>query len=281
MRCQKGIKLKTGNRVPCGQCINCRINKGRKWTARLMLEWMMHPQPTYFLTLTYSDEHVPKTAIGDLTLRKKASRQWVNDTARDRYAGSFRYYLVGEYGDRTGRPHLHMAIFPRSDRQVAQIVDRWKYGFTTATEFTQQRAAYLCQYTTKKLTAPNDERLNEGMEPEFRTSSLSPPIGAASISALLHPYRRGAGKEIVATRGDVERSVRIGGKVFPLDAYILRRMRLELGIPLTHVGRMDANPNYLDWHETQEAEWNPKINEIQEYKHAQKKAINATRRAAI
>ena len=44
--------------VPCGRCINCRINRTREWTMRLIQEsdsWTN----TIFVTLTYQDTALP------------------------------------------------------------------------------------------------------------------------------------------------------------------------------------------------------------------------------
>lgn len=144
----------------------------------------------------------------------------------------------------------------------------------------QKRAAYLCHYTAKKLTKADDSRLQPDMEPEFRASSRVPPIGSAALPALVHPYRRGAGAKLLEERGDVERSVRIGGKVYPLDEFMLKKMREALGIPLTHTERM-AHPHYLLWHETQEAQWEPEIHRIKEKKLAKKKELRQTITASI
>ncbi len=55
---------------PCGQCQNCRINKQREWTGRILLEAQMYPISS-FVTLTYADEHetrIPHPEAKNLTL---------------------------------------------------------------------------------------------------------------------------------------------------------------------------------------------------------------------
>lgn len=252
--------------------MSCRINKGRKWTSRILLEQMFHPQRSWFVTLTYDENTVPRTGDGKPTLDKSAALNWIKNT-NNRIKGRFRYFVVGEYGDRTFRPHLHLAIFPDDDCSITDVLDRWTNGHTSLSEMDGKRAAYLCHYTAKKLTCPADERLEADMEPEFRASSRFPPIGSSALPALLHPYSQRAGSTLIAERGDVERTVRISGKIYPLDSYILRKMREALGIPLTHTGRIDSHPDYLHWHEVQEAQWEPEIHKEMEYRHAAKKKL--------
>lgn len=45
-------------RVPCGQCIECRLRYAREWAARCMIE-AEASTCAWFLTLTYDDTHLP------------------------------------------------------------------------------------------------------------------------------------------------------------------------------------------------------------------------------
>ena len=250
MRCFNGISLQD-QVVPCGQCMACRVNRGRIWSTRILCEQLMHPVRSWFVTLTYDDDNVPVTADHVPNLRRPEFEAWLKSTRRK--AGPFRYYAVGEYGDRTLRPHYHMALFPASDRQASRILDCWQLGFTSSTEINAARARYLAQYTTKKLTSADDERLSEGQEPEFRTSSTHPGLGYAIVGPIVARYRTASGRKIIEERGDVERCIRIDAKVHPLGDYLLGKIRAELGIPLLHRERLN-HEGYEEWHEIQEAE---------------------------
>lgn len=260
MICNKGILLKsTGKRVPCGQCMSCRINKGRKWTARILMELCTHDPryPPAFLTLTYREDTVPLTPDHDTTLEKKAITQWLNNQQKKH--GAFRYYLVGEYGDITKRPHYHLALFPTSHEQVLRLCQDWqkKSGFTSSTPLNAERAGYLANYCAKKLTKPDDDRLLPNQEPEFRTSSRQPPLGNDFAESIVKYYRSGKAAQILKQRGDVERTVRFYGRLYPLGDWILKKIRTELGIPLTHTERNDGHDNYWNFHAQQEAQWDP------------------------
>lgn len=256
MKCFNGVETSEGFR-PCRQCISCRINQQRKWAGRILLELAAHRGPVaQFVTLTYADEHLPRTEDDVPTLRKQQIKDFIKNFS-NRHS-PLRYFLVGEYGDLSLRPHYHLVIFPRSHSQVADFCEKWSFGFTSAYPVDEARARYIARYTVKKLTSDHDARLSPGQEPEFRSSSRVPPIGAPFIPTLVDIYSRGAGKKLVSERGDIERSFRLGKRIYPLDQYMLRKVRTALGIPLKHSDRAD-HPNYLQFHEVEEAECNPEI----------------------
>ncbi len=205
------------------------------------MEYVTHPGSSHFVTLTYDDEHLPVTADHVPTLRKSKFTKWIENTARA--AGAFRYYAVGEYGDDTLRPHYHLGLFSGSDSQAAAIINQWQNGFTSAFEFSAGRAAYLAKYSTKKLTSHTDSRLEANQEPEFRSSSRRPPLGVAFVPHIVRAYSTGAGAGVVAERGDIERTWRFGGKVYPIPRAILNRCRIALDIPTLHKDRLE-HPGY-------------------------------------
>jgi len=261
MRCYSGIKVKD-RIVPCRQCYPCRINIGRQWTSRILLEQKYNPTYSLFVTLTYDNDHLPREIDVDgapvESLKKKQFLQWINNSARK---FPYRYLAVGEYGDDSGRPHYHMAAFPKYcvDPYRAREVfdDLWPYGRTQVAEINDARAKYLAGYSVKKLTSADDWRLKGNQQPEFRTSSKNPPIGAACIPFLVNHYRKSKNKELYKMRGDIDRTFTIARQPFTLTKYILDKTREQLGISLTHSDRIAANSNYLLNFPTHEAEQCP------------------------
>lgn len=252
--------------------MNCRINKQREWASRILLETVTHPHLAWFVTLTYKDEELPVTVDYELTLAKKPTLKWINNLPRT--VGPFRYYIVGEYGDESGRPHYHMAVFPEHDSQVRQITAQWSKGFTSAYPITPERAAYLAGYTTKKLTSHTDERLGRDQEPEFRTSSKNPPLAHAFVSTLVSSYSQPAGQKIIEERGDIEKSWRYGSRIYPLPKYVIRKARARLGIPALHRDRLIHNGYYAIHSGEEFAAWEPEIAAVQEEQiNAKKKAV--------
>lgn len=230
------------------------------------MEWITSPVTPYFYTLTYDEDHCPSGG----TLDKKRTLQWLKDTQK-RETGNFRYYLVGEYGETSFRPHYHLVLFPAHISQVKHLANCWKSGFTQVSELSPARARYCANYTAKKLTKGNDPRL-AGREPEFRTSSRNPPIGSEFIKQL-GPQVRKAG--IIEKTGDVPRSFRTDGKIYPIGKWALDKLRADLGVPLRHSDRIKANPRYLEHYPLQEAEWNP------EEAHAIEVKLNAKKKAGF
>ncbi len=56
-------------KLPCGQCIGCRLDRSRQWAMRCLHEAQLHDD-NCFVTLTYDDDHLPF----DLSLKKNIFR---------------------------------------------------------------------------------------------------------------------------------------------------------------------------------------------------------------
>jgi len=117
------------------------------------------------LNLTYDDAHLPQH--GQL---------WKDDLQRFfkrlRKAGfKFRYVASGEYGEKTRRPHFHIALFgvdfdsnrvlfgraSGGDRTYISksVADEWKLGNHLIGTLNFESAAYIARYIMKKLKGPN------------------------------------------------------------------------------------------------------------------------------
>lgn len=217
MLCKKPF-IRGNSAFGCGQCLFCRINRRRVWTHRMMLEAVMHPAAS-FVTLTY--EEVPDGG----SLVPQHLQLWLK---RFRYfTGSFRYYAVGEYGDRTERPHYHVALFGHGRECTEVVHSSWGLGHVHVGDLTLESAAYVAGYVTKKLTSPDDPRL-QGRQPEFARMSLRPGIGAYSMEEIARCLQSKAGWDEIERLGDVPTVLRHGRKLLPLGRYLRRRLRKEL-----------------------------------------------------
>lgn len=236
MLCKKPYMAPGRKAYPCGQCLPCRINKKREWMHRIILEASMHSD-NCFLTLTYADEHLPEGASlvpRHLTLFVKRLRKSIQDQR------TIRFFGVGEYGEKTERPHYHLAVFgypscgkgttARNRRgsccSVCDSVQQlWHYGHTYIGQLSPASAGYIAGYVTKKLTKPDDPRLN-GRHPEFTRMSLRPGIGAdfmdETASALLQ-------HNLDARIVDVPVALRHGRTLLPLGRYLRKRLRTRIG----------------------------------------------------
>lgn len=218
----------------CGQCLPCRMNRRRLWTHRMMLETYVHPHSS-FVTLTYAPENIPEGG----TLDPQHYRDWLKKL---RHLTKVRYYLVGEYGDESQRPHYHAALFgyppcvhgrPITHKQCTcstcePIARTWGLGLTYNAELTWESAQYVSQYVTKKMTKKDDPRLH-GRHPEFARQSLKPGLGALSLDKIIDVIESTYGAEELDETGDVPSILQHGKKKFPLGRYLRSKLREKYG----------------------------------------------------
>ena len=184
-------------RLACGQCMGCRLERSRQWAIRCVHESKFHVH-NCFLTLTYDDVHIPDNhnlCYRDFQLfMKKLRRQFSGKLIR--------FYMCGEYGENTHRPHYHACIFGidfddkvpfhrSSSNSVlyrSDLLDKlWSMGHASIGELTFESAAYTSRYITKKLIGSDDKSGNNFVNidtgevfervPEFTRMSLKPGIG--------------------------------------------------------------------------------------------------------
>lgn len=124
--------------VRCGNCVYCRIRKKQSWVGRLLLERSSHLHAS-FLTLTYGD--APEVLdYRDFQLFLKRFRHEV---------GSFRYFAVGEYGEKSGRAHWHAIIFGVELGDGFVNLKSWDLGFVFAGTVNAASIGYVAGYTMK------------------------------------------------------------------------------------------------------------------------------------
>lgn len=214
----------------CGQCSPCRLNRRRLWTARIMLEARKHDFSA-FVTLTFDKEHyVESVSPKELQVFLKKFRKVCWPT-------KIRFYAVGEYGDRRGRPHYHLCLFglPTGELdKISQLVlTAWDKGGVHVGTLTSGSAAYVASYTTKGWTKKDDVRL-KGKHPEFARMSLRPGIGATYIDDFGASIREGidvsTGEYYGLPDGDVPSVFISDGSRLPLGRYLRQRLRLAAGM---------------------------------------------------
>ncbi|AVA31643.1 VP4 [Gokushovirus MK-2017] len=196
--------------IPCGKCLGCRLEYSRQWANRCLLENEYH-ESSYFVTLTYDQEHVPETwypdpstgeALRALTLRKRDFQLFMK-RLRKHTGQEIRYFAAGEYGTKTFRPHYHAIIFGLKLDDLT-IVKKSPLGYPYYTSQTILRAwsvqqqggsyaplgqiivapvtwetcAYTARYTAKKNGTQGSEYFaSMNLEPPFVLMSRRPGIG--------------------------------------------------------------------------------------------------------
>lgn len=182
--------------VPCGQCMGCRLAKAQDWATRIHHESMLH-ECNSFITLTYSDHHLPRN--GSISVR---ACQLFIKRLRKEVEVPIRYYLCGEYGTTTFRPHYHAIIFGYDfpDKELlkrgkngdllfrsATLERAWPFGNSSIGRVNPTTAAYVARYVTKKANselAALDYRVTDPetgltweLEREFALMSMKPGLG--------------------------------------------------------------------------------------------------------
>lgn len=126
--------------VPCGHCHNCKQEKQLGWFVRC---WYQHLGTldqngfTYYVTLTYNNDHLPKDAFGQACFSKPDVQKFIKRLRYnlDTYVKgcNFKYFLSSEYGGKTHRPHYHALFFvdkPISKGKFRILVRKsWNNGF--------------------------------------------------------------------------------------------------------------------------------------------------------
>ncbi len=245
MLCAFPIRKNIGlGNYPCGQCMPCRVNSQRKKTTRLILEAREHPV-TSFITLTYDEENLPRRVCHGMLVGVLHAPDLTKFLRKLRDAvGKYRYMAVGEYGDESQRPHYHAILFgvdPMVLDHEEMLRKLWGQGHVTIGENTVKRMKYVAHYTTKKMTKEKDDRL-VGRPPEFMRCSRRPGLGYTAVKRLSDYFYTDAGSRVLAETGDVVNTIRHEGKSWPLDYYMLTKLREELGIPKLAKDRKGIDP---------------------------------------
>jgi hypothetical protein len=198
--------------IPCGQCMQCRLNRCRQWAIRCVHEAMMwdHNQ---FVTLTYNQEHISRCLNGSLN---KGDFVAFMKALRKECGNGIRFFHCGEYGDSGDRPHHHVCLFNLDlrDRTLwtirqgvplyrsATIEKCWTYGFSSVGNVTWDSAAYVSRYVTKKITGPAAQEHYGGRIPEYCTMSRACGIGRPYVEAF-------------------------GGDIYPRDEVVIKGLTLK------------------------------------------------------
>lgn len=225
---------------PCQGCFPCRINRRRVWAHRLDLERQKHGDSS-FVTLTYSEENLPKAYIhrgksySDGSLKHADVQTWLKRLRKALAPQKIRYFLAGEYGPETFRPHYHLALFGVHptvagglDGRTGIVKSTWDLGHSLVGELNADSAMYVAGYVTKKMTQGKDKR-SYGKFPEYSRMSLRPGIGADAVEDIARVLESPAGLGSIEKSGDVPTALHYGKSPLPLGRYLRKRLRLELG----------------------------------------------------
>lgn len=166
--------------VPCGKCPACGKNRVSQWSFRLLQE-EKRSSSAHFLTLTYDTSRVPITRNGFMSLDKVDVQKFLK---RLRFAQAkisderIKYYLVGEYGGKTKRPHYHAILF---NAQLPLIQPAWDMGSIHYGDVQGASVGYTLKYMSKPRWRPlhsNDDRapqfglMSKGLGENYVTDAM-------------------------------------------------------------------------------------------------------------
>lgn len=203
-----------------------------------MLECNLHTENA-FVTLTYSDEHLPE----DGSLNPRHVQLFLKTLRKAVQPARFRFFCVGEYGDRSQRPHYHLALFGfptchrgRTDHRKVNccppcdlLRTQWKYGGIDLGRLEPESAAYVAGYVTKKLTNRKDEYASQILgdrHPEFARMSNRPGIGADFMHEVASTLLE---QNLEQTLEDVPSVLAHGKRILPLGVYLRKKLRVAIG----------------------------------------------------
>lgn len=159
-QCLYPITLKSEGRiVPCYKCYNCKMKRASNWSYRLMQELKVS-NTAHFITLTYDTTNVPITQKGLMNLNKRHIQLFMKKL-RKKNNLSLKYYVAGEYGTKTRRPHYHMILF---NCHINTIQDCWQYGQIHYGTVSEASVGYTLKYISKPTRIPmwkGDDRQKE------------------------------------------------------------------------------------------------------------------------
>lgn len=165
--------------IPCGLCLGCRLDHANSWATRIMCESLSHKK-NCFITLTYDNKHL-NIRKNHMTLIKKDMQDFIK-RLRERTGIKLSYFLCGEYGTKTHRPHGHAIIFgyepddlklhrfSTTDNKMftsEKLAKIWGQGYVCVQELNYKTACYTARYVQKKSGLTPTKKILTG-ETEFK-----------------------------------------------------------------------------------------------------------------
>lgn len=192
--------------VDCGHCYACRLKKRGEWIMRLEHEFFDKKHDALFVTLTYENRWLPVSKTGTPTLLKRDVQKWLKRfrKAIDKDfspAPRFRYFICGEYGSLTQRPHYHAILIGLDMRFEPYIKLTWAMchptiGYDVKPINSKAAIAYVTGYTGKKIGVHYGKRCIDtyGRSPEFQLTSSHIGLGYLEKLSAEDPRIKDEGK---------------------------------------------------------------------------------------
>lgn len=227
--------------VGCGKCYFCLQERRKSWFIR-NLEELRNVENVMctFVTLTYDDDSLPHDSNGHPVFVKRDVQLFL-DRFRKKLLranlGRFKYFLVSEYGDQTGRPHYHALFY--HDTVIDPLVysdilfDAWRnckieidWHYLNEAEI-----SYCANYVLSYIYSAKNN-----LERPFMLSSRRPAIGFSFLDNEI--------KVVDSYRGDF-----VGYSDFQNRYKLPRYYKDKI---FNDDEKFDIVESYLDWLKSQE-----------------------------
>lgn len=188
---------------PCGKCPVCLQKRANEWSLRISLESRSY-EDLAFVTLTYSPEALYSHELipSHLSSFMKRLRTY---SERSGFSGKIRFYGVGEYGEKRGRPHFHVVLFGLPQRFWHCIKDAWNGSIVDIQKprTVDAVASYVAGYVVKKLyTSAN----------------------------IVMRFSQGLGRSFIDKVQHFTQTIVLNGKTRYIGRYLRNRLAKRLGI---------------------------------------------------
>lgn len=228
--------------VGCGQCNICRKTKASQRVLRYIVHFREFPGSGFHLTLTYSDDLVPRLADGLMTHRKSDFQKFMKRLRKALPDRRIQYSAWPDYAEATMRPHWHVLISGISSHELRLVDELWDFGEIHVQplwipkngvwnlQFHSLR--YVAHHQAYKVNGALLEEYLQGREEQRMLQSLNPPL-ADHYPPIYARMMESQAVHYLTKHGDIPPVVRIDGKFWSWDPYLKDRIRSELGIQAT------------------------------------------------
>lgn len=238
--------------VPCGCCRECLDSISREWAFRILKEASQYDN-NYFITFTFNDDFLPSNGMLNKLFFQEFNKNLKNKLRSKGLKSDFRFYGVGEYGSKNGRPHYHCIYFNLdlpdlkfeymdkkkgflhfSSKIIEEVFstkleiqdasgkvkkENFSNGFVDIGSVDIGSACYVARYCEKKRRlnkTEKEELIKKGVVPEFSAMSRRPGIGSAAYNDILEDFKNGISKHFVK------------GQLFSLPIYYSKKIKESL-----------------------------------------------------
>lgn len=163
--------------VPCGKCLECKKRRVNSWYVRLKSQ-LDDCDNAYMVTFTYDDENIPYSDNGLMSLNYRDFQLFMKKYRKKNENSKVRYFVAGEYGSNTYRPHYHAIMY---NIDCISIMETWSHGFVHFGNVTDASLYYTLKYVTKstfKSVDDDDDRqpekalMSKGLGLNFLTDKM-------------------------------------------------------------------------------------------------------------